>query len=97
MKKLVLACMIAAASTLVAADGAALYKRCAACHGKQGEKIALGKSKVLQGMTKEHLVDAMKGYKAGTFGGAMKGIMKGQLASYDDAKIDAVAEYISKF
>jgi len=97
MKKLVLACIIVAASTLVAADGAALYKKCAGCHGMKGEKIALGKGKVLQGMTKENLVDAMKGYKAGTFGGAMKGLMKGQLASYDDAKIDAVAEYISKF
>lgn len=39
----------------------------------------------------------MKGYKDGTFGGHMKGLMKGQLASYDDAKIKAVAEYISKF
>lgn len=97
MKKLVLACMIVLSSTLIAADGAALYKKCAACHGKTGEKIALGKGKVIKGMTKEHLVDALKGYKAGTFGGAMKGLMKGQLATYDDAKIEAVAEHISKF
>ncbi len=42
--------MIVAAFTLVAADGAALYKKCAACHGVKGEKVALGKGKVIQGM-----------------------------------------------
>ncbi len=95
MKKIALALAIAAASTLMAADGAALYKKCISCHGVKGEKKALNKSKVIQGWTKAQLVESMKGYKAGK-GGPMKGLMKGQLgAGYDDAGIEAVAEYIT--
>ncbi|WP_458699953.1 c-type cytochrome [Sulfurospirillum sp. 1307] len=96
MKKLVLVLAFAAASTLMAADGAALYKKCAACHGAKAEKKALNKSHVIQGWDAAKIEAALKGYKAGTYGGAMKGLMKGQVASYDDAKIKAVAEYISK-
>ncbi len=95
MKKIALALAIAAVSTLMASDGAALYKKCAACHGAKAEKKALNKSHVIQGWKADKIVVALKGYKAGTYGGAMKGLMKGQVASYDDAKIKAVAEYIS--
>ena len=79
---------------LGAADGADLYKKCAACHGVNGEKHALGKSKAINEMSKEELVSSMKGYKDGTYGGAMKALMKGQVASYSDADIEAVADYI---
>ncbi len=95
MKKIALALAIAAASTLMAADGAALYKKCAACHGAKAEKKALNKSQIIQGWDVDKLVTSMKGYKDGSYGGAMKGLMKGQVASYDDAKIKAVAEYIA--
>ena len=95
MKKIVLALAITAASTLMAADGAALYKKCAACHGAKAEKKALNKGYIIQGWSVDKLVASMKGYKNGTYGRAMKGLMKGQLASYDDAKIQAVAEYIA--
>jgi cytochrome c553 len=95
MKKLVLALMVAGASSLLAADGAALYKKCIACHGAKGEKKALGKSQVIAGWDAAKTAAALKGYKAGTYGGAMKGLMKGQVASYDDAKIDAVSKYIA--
>ena len=82
---------------LGAADGANLYKKCAACHGANGEKHALGKSKAIKDMGKEELVSAMKGYKDGTYGGAMKALMKGQVASYSDADIEAVTEHIGTF
>lgn len=95
MKKLSLILMIAAASSLMAADGAALYKKCSACHGMNAEKKALGKSQVIQGWPADKIVSALKGYKDGSYGGAMKGLMKGQVASYSDADIEAVAGYIS--
>ena len=95
MKKLALVLALAAASTLMAADGAAAYKKCAACHGAKAEKKALNKSQIIQGWDAAKIEAALKGYKAGTYGGAMKGLMKGQVASYDDAKIKAVAEYIA--
>ena len=95
MKKIALALAIVTASTLMATDGAALYKKCVACHGAKAEKKALNKSHVIQGWSVDKLVTAMKGYKDGSYGGATKGLMKGQVASYDDAKIKAVAEYIA--
>ena len=94
MKKLLLATMFATIS-LMAADGAELYKKCAGCHGASGEKVALSKSQVIKGWEKEKLATALKGYKDGSYGGAMKGLMKGQVATYSDEDIDAVSAYIS--
>jgi cytochrome c553 len=95
MKKVILLLTTVFALSLMANDGAGLYKKCAACHGAKAEKKALNKSHVIQGWSKDKIVTALKGYKDGSYGGAMKGLMKGQVSSYDDAKIDAVAEYIS--
>jgi len=95
MKKIAIALLFAGVSTLMASDGAALYKKCAGCHGAKGEKKALGKSKVVSAMSQADLVTAMKGYKDGSYGGPMKGLMKGQVAALDDAKIEALATYMS--
>ncbi len=93
MKTLLL--ILGITSILAAADGADLYKKCTSCHGAAGEKHALNKSKIINEMSKEEIVTALKGYKDGTYGGAMKALMKGQVASYDDAKINAVSEFIA--
>ena len=92
MKKIVIGTMIAAASLMAAAN----YGACAACHGANGEKAALGKSQIIKGWPVEKTVAALKGYKDGSYGGAMKGVMKGQVARLSDADIQALAEHISK-
>ena len=79
-----------AASALYGASTAA----CAGCHGASFEKHAMGKSKIVKDMSKEDIVKALKGYKDGSYGGAMKGIMKGQVASLSDADIDSIAASI---
>jgi cytochrome c553 len=95
MKKIALA-LIIAGSTLMAADGAALYKKCVACHGANGEKKALNKSEVITGWDAAKTEEALKGYKAGTRNiKGMGALMKGQVAAYSDADIKAVAEYIA--
>ncbi len=76
-------------------DGKALFAACASCHGQKAEKKALGKSEVIAGWDKQKVIDALNGYKVGTYGGAMKGLMKGQVASKSQADIDALAGYIS--
>ncbi|WP_345976632.1 c-type cytochrome [Sulfurimonas sp. HSL3-7] len=80
---------------LGAADGAALFKKCTSCHGAAGEKHALNKSRIINEMSKEEIAAALKGYKAGTYGGAMKALMKGQIAAYSDEQIDTVAAFIA--
>jgi cytochrome c-type protein NapB len=69
---------------------------CKGCHGANFEKKAMGKSKVVAELSKADIATALKGYKAGTYGGAMKALMKGQVASFDDATMDAIAEAIGK-
>jgi cytochrome c-type protein NapB len=68
---------------------------CAGCHGKDFEKSAMGKSKIVKDMTKADIETALKGYKDGSYGGAMKGIMKGQVAKFDDAAIAEIATSIA--
>jgi len=81
---------IAATSTFAANTAA-----CVGCHGANFEKAALGKSKVVKDMTKENIVAALKGYKDGSYGGAMKGVMKGQADKLSDADIEAIATQIT--
>ncbi|ADG93552.1 putative cytochrome c [Arcobacter nitrofigilis DSM 7299] len=72
------------------------FAKCVGCHGANGEKVALGKSKIIKDMTKAEIVTALKGYKDGTYGGPMKGLMKGQVTSLSDADIQAIADKIGK-
>ena len=85
MKKIVLGTLVCS----VAAFAAVNLGACKGCHGANFEKHALGKSKIVKDMTKAEVSAALVGYKAGTYGGPMKGIMKGQVARYSDADLKA--------
>ncbi|PLY11259.1 MAG: cytochrome C [Arcobacter sp.] len=91
MKKIILL-----TSILACAAFAAPYDKCVACHGANGEKAAMGKSKVLSDMSKADIVSSLKGYQDGTYGGPMKGLMKGQVTGLSDADINAIAEKVGK-
>ena len=71
-------------------------KACAGCHGANFEKKALGKSKIVKDLTADEITKALKGYKDGTYGGAMKGVMKGQVAKLSDADIKEIADKFGK-
>lgn len=94
MKKTVIIAGLAATICLNAADGSALFKKCIACHGSHGEKHALNKSKIINAMTPAQIETALNGYKDGTYGGAMKALMKGQVATLSPSQIHTIAEYI---
>jgi len=94
INKVLLGLTVVGLLTAAMADGAALYKKCSACHGASGEKKALGKSAVIKGWEAQKTVAALKGYKAGTYGGPMKGLMKGQVAALDDAQMESIAKFI---
>jgi len=95
MKKIVIASIAALALSSVAM-ASVNGKACVSCHGAHFEKHALGKSKVVADMTHAEIATALKGYKHGTYGGPMKGLMKGQVAKYSDADLDAFAHTIGK-
>ena len=84
---------VAAAAPSV--DGAKLFTVCSSCHGAHAEKKALGKSQIMKGWDETKTITALKGYKDGTYGGAMKAVMKGQVTKLSDDDIKALAKYIS--
>jgi cytochrome c-type protein NapB len=94
MKKIVTTIVALSATTALMAGVNA--GACKGCHGQSFEKKALGKSKVVAEMTHADIATSLKGYKAGTYGGPMKGLMKGQVAKYSDADLDAFAQTIGK-
>ena len=92
MKKIVIAASLLVASAAFAGS----YDKCATCHGANGEKAAMGKSKVIKDMTKADFVSALKGYQDGTYGGASKGLMTGQVKGMDEATMNEIAATIIK-
>lgn len=84
------------AEVAVQADGNAIYKVCSGCHGDDASKSALGKSQIIKGWDAKKIADALHGYKNGTYGAAMKGVMAGQVSKLSDEDIKAVSEHISK-
>lgn len=92
MKKILLGTIITA-SLLLSANFAA----CAGCHGTKGEKKALGKSAIIASFSEAKIISSLKGYKDGSYGGAMKGVMKGQVIRLSDADIANLAKQIVSF
>lgn len=102
MKKMLIISAIAAlaCSSVFAADGATIYKKCAVCHGQKAEKKYLNKVPVLTEVDAATRLADMKAYKDGSLNGGkgkvgMGGIMKGQMAPLSDADMAAVNDYIS--
>ncbi|MBU3016070.1 cytochrome C [Poseidonibacter lekithochrous] len=93
MKKLVLTTLVAAATAVTLS--AASFAACAACHGQKAEKKALGKSHIIAGWDVAKTTAALNGYKDGSYGGAMKAVMKGQAMRLSDEDIADLAKQIA--
>jgi len=69
---------------------------CTSCHGKNFEKAAMGKSKIVKDMSKDDIEKALKGYKDGSYGGTMKNIMQAQVSKLSDEEITEFAKSFTK-
>jgi len=94
MKKIVMSIVALTATTALMAGVNA--GACTGCHGADWSKIALGKSLDVSQMTHKEIADSLIGYKNGTYGRSMKGLMKGQVAKYSDADLEAFSQTIGK-
>jgi cytochrome c553 len=94
MKTLSLILATAAVAVTLSAD--VNLGACVGCHGSNWEKVALGKSKVVKDMNVTEIETALLGYKDGTYGGTLAGVMKGQVAKYDATQIKEIAKLIKK-
>lgn len=81
--------------SLLAADGAAIYKKCAACHGEKADVKYANKVPALASISKEDRIKALQGYKEGSnnaFG--MGKVMQLHAKNLSDEDMAAVSEYI---
>lgn len=88
---LIIAGVVAAPNAMAEVDITA----CAGCHGKDFDRQALGKSAVVKGMSADEIATKLIGYREGTFGGPMKGVMKGPVSGLSDDDIRKMAEKIA--
>jgi len=95
MKKIVIT-SVATLALATASMAGVNSKACAGCHGAHFEKHAMGKSRIVKDLTHAEIATALKGFKAGTYGGPMKGLMRGQVARYSDDELEAFAQTIGK-
>ena len=93
MKKLSVAILIVAATSLMAADGSALVRKCAGCHGINFGKHALGRSDIVKGWSARRIESALIGYKTTTETDEL--VMKAQVSRFTNAQIKSIAKYIS--
>ena len=93
MKKIVLSTIVAAATAM--SLSAASIAACAGCHGADFSKPAMGKSQVVKGWDAAKIEASLKGYKDGSYGGAMKAVMAGQVKALSDADIADLAKQIA--
>jgi len=94
MKKIILG-LVALASLLSLNASADALQSCHGCHGKNFEKSAMGKSKIVSIMSEKDIVAALKGYKDGSYGGKMKGLMKGQVQRLSISPESAATQIVS--
>ena len=69
-----------------------LWAGCAACHGQQGEGMAVFPA--LVGKDNQYIVDRLNAYKNKEEVGSMSSTMWGQAAMLSDAEIDTIGEFV---
>jgi len=83
--------LITLGTLLVSTSWGASIAVCKGCHGQEWEKSAMDKSKVLKDMSKAEIVEALKGYKDGSYGGTMKGLMVDQVKDLSEEEMEELA------
>lgn len=84
---------------LMAGSAESIYQaKCASCHGKMGEKKALGRSNVIKGMPIDKFITLTKAFASGEKKAMpiAKTIKKQFINKYSDKEIRNVAEYVNK-
>ena len=69
-----------------------LWAGCAACHGPDGQGMAVFPA--LAGQSKEYIVDRLYAYQRKEEVGSMSSTMWGQAAMLSDAEIDTIGEFV---
>ena len=96
MKKHLLLFIIVTSTIVTFADTIELYKNCAGCHGENGEKQALNKSKLIGGQEANITIKELTAYKNGELDQyGLGNIMKLQVGTLSKSDIKEIAEYVA--
>ena len=97
-KLFIVAALSALTSSVVMADGAALYaeKTCIACHGKEGKKPLTAAYPKVAGQNAPYIEAQMLDIKNGVRTNGSSAAMKGVMHLVSDAEIKELAQYLSK-
>ena len=90
---------VVATGLLMAASGESIYQtKCASCHGKMGEKKALGQSNIIKGMPADKFISLTKAFASGEKKAMpiAKSVKKQFIDTYNDEDIKKVADYVNK-
>ena len=95
MKKIILTFAFVSLTSLLSANPVQ-PSGCLGCHGTDWSKKALGKSLPVSEMTQNQIAKSLIGYKNGTYGRSMKGIMASQVKRYTEEELTAFSRTIGK-
>lgn len=97
-KLFIVAALTTLASSVVLADGAALYaeKTCIACHGKEGKKPLTATYPKLAGQNAAYLEAQMLDIQSGTRANGSSAAMKGVMHLVSATEIKEMALFLSK-
>jgi cytochrome c len=98
MKLFLIATITTLSSSMVFADGAALYaeKTCIACHGKEGKKPLTASYPKLAGQNATYLETQMLDIQSGARANGSSAAMKGVMHLVSASEIKELALYLSK-
>ncbi|RUM93631.1 MAG: cytochrome c [Thiothrix sp.] len=84
-------------SSVIAADGAALYKdkTCVACHGKDAKTPLMPNYPKIAGQNKDYIKQQMLDIKTGARSNGQTAAMKGVMHLVSDEEIGILADYLS--
>lgn len=94
----VMFCVLVFGVTGALADGAALYRKCIACHGADGGTPPHGGTlaNIIRGKEATEIEESLKGYRDDpTFGGRLKGMMRPNVRGLSDEQINTIANYVA--
>jgi len=94
-KTLLILSIILTSNLLLMADGKALYKNCAGCHGDNGKTKGLQLSGIISGQSSAKTIKQLNGYKKGELNQyGLGNIMKMQVRTLSKTNIKELANYI---
>lgn len=98
MKRFFLLFFLLFSSLLWASTQDIYEQKCGICHGNDGLKLAMGKSKAIKGMEVEEIIKTMTDYSNGNRQSILlvKTTKKNFLRSNDEKTLLEIAQYINK-